>query len=1534
MLNNEQQFGSNQADAGVERLAAQENGRSSHRQLNVPLLLFSLTLFAVLLVAGKFWHTHKKLQLADAFLQRADQLESEEKWPQAMTYLQRYLWINPDDLDKRLQLIDVFEKGVQSPRDQKRLSSMLYELLGLIPERTDLRLRLAKSFLAQRGYDKAEKEARTAIRSAGNDSTQLAQARRLIALSLYPRARESVGSLEENQSTQLSAKEKNNSPWARRAEGVSIGSAAQALADSLEDLPGDIELATVTAEFYRRYQSTLNSKSLNAAKFADGVMERLLQEKSHDPDALVSNYHYRSRYKLVDAKACLAKALELAPDHSQALILNAAESARQADSPQEALDVARSNLLRAIDGQPKDNQAYIVLSRLQSRAGDLDGSIQTLQEGKQRVGASNFLLGRELTSRLFEAKKLPEAEEALAELDAASQSQFLQYTAASRREIENQLRILHSKISIQKGDLHGALVELKVVAAATSQDSSTVNISSGLEAHRLLGVLTEKLQYWDLAASYWSRLTVDAPRYGEAHRRAGLAYLQIQQPGKAVDHLEQYLRPSPPTAWSPQEGALLTLLQARLKLQLQRSSESQNWAEFIETLEQVKQRLPGRWETCFAEADYLLAQGTSEAREQASKLLVAAEKEHVSEPVFWRNLVRGYSNLKKPADAQRALRQYDKLESAPFKRGLVRANMLARNEQYDAAETVLVGLLPDSDPETRHSLQLQRLNILLAAKQTTQAHGLLKELIASRLDDSRLLTLGIETMLKAGDLLTAENWENKLQRLDLPEDYLWRYFRASRFLQKYKSLTVAEQTELRQLIASLISSRPEWHGVVGLAAHYAELRGNTLQAINHYERAIKLGGNSTSVLQRLVLLLNNEGRFTEADAYLNRLSARQGGTLQVESLEISSALRNDQMPDAIKLARDAVERHPDDPQRLVWLAGLLSLDKQSEPAEAVYRNALVKFPEDIRLWNGLFTLLVKSQQVDKASIVLETLVQPFESEPAKKHFALAHGYLQLGNRERAASECQQTLEADPGHIACRLLHAKLLMAADTPSAEKQLKEVLKRDANNGEAKRLLASIWTSSGRPADSDLAMELLETLTSESTLEHQANNRLRAQLLSGKGRSRQERRDNIIAARRIMEEQLEHSQPAVDVDRLLLAKIHEAEALLLGDSSALQASREQWQLLLDRPQVIVQYQLQYLDFLFRQLSRPSEDPLWQGDWKYLRDAFLSEAEVRISALENYLQETPSPDVIFHLIGYQVQLQKVQGELASASQLLNEFAKQTLPGVEASLGKARSYLAMGNLYASLEQHKQSAEWYRKLSGIAPQTYVLLVRELAAQGQLNEAIDVCIASQDKIKDSSASVAAVLAQLVSTAGHDSEERQRAQPIIDAALGSHGDNVELLLAVAVLKVTQGENDAAIQHFQRVLKLVPEHPLALNNLATLLSETSNQLSEALSYIEQAIQISGRQPALLDTLGTIQFRMGEFKPAIVSLEEAVSIGRVDARYYFHLAVAYQKADQTEKSRDSLLRARQSGLEKMILTQGDQQLLKNLEQQIDSNKS
>ncbi len=409
------------------------------------------------------------------------------------------------------------------------------------------------------------------------------------------------------------------------------------------------------------------------------------------------------------------------------------------------------------------------------------------------------------------------------------------------------------------------------------------------------------------------------------------------------------------------------------------------------------------------------------------------------------------------------------------------------------------------------------------------------------------------------------------------------------------------------------------------------------------------------------------------------------------------------------------------------------------------------------------------------------------------------------------------------------------------------------------------------------------------------------------------------------------------------------------------LQAAREQLQRLADRPQAPVNYVVEYTDFWTRQIPKsPQRDPEmnqadWDkvlAEWKQVQGVLVEGGKQRIVVVQNLaedvlskLAERAKPDRgsaegvksqrdLFNeailLVGSLARLQVATGDVEGAARGVDEFVKQMQSFIEPEPGKAQAYLAIGNLYSGLGRHADAEAWYRRLREIVPESYALLVRELAAQNRINDAVDICLEATPA-DQTSPEVAAMLAQLVSLSPQDQEIERRVTPVLSAALKSHGDNVELLQAMAVLKVTRNEDDAAIKDFQRVVELAPKNALALNNLATLLAERPNQRSVALEMVNRALEVSGREPALLDTLGTIQLRSGEYGQAVASLEEAVAGGGGDARYYFHLAAAYRHVNRLDKAQHSLERAQDLGLSKSILTSGDQQLLQELEKTLEA---
>ncbi len=155
--------------------------RKVRRIVNVRLLIASALVVLVGGVAGYFWHRHQSNQVAGSLLERATSLEQEEKWPEAVEYLARYLQVAPADTDARLRLIEAVEKSDPPGSANYRLVSLLYQSLGTLPERDDLRLKLAQLLLDRQDFAGAKMQSELLSQSK-NGATQIA-ARRILALS-------------------------------------------------------------------------------------------------------------------------------------------------------------------------------------------------------------------------------------------------------------------------------------------------------------------------------------------------------------------------------------------------------------------------------------------------------------------------------------------------------------------------------------------------------------------------------------------------------------------------------------------------------------------------------------------------------------------------------------------------------------------------------------------------------------------------------------------------------------------------------------------------------------------------------------------------------------------------------------------------------------------------------------------------------------------------------------------------------------------------------------------------------------------------------------------------------------------------------------------------------------------------------------------------------------------------------------------------------------------------------------------------------
>jgi len=123
-----------------------------------------------------------------------------------------------------------------------------------------------------------------------------------------------------------------------------------------------------------------------------------------------------------------------------------------------------------------------------------------------------------------------------------------------------------------------------------------------------------------------------------------------------------------------------------------------------------------------------------------------------------------------------------------------------------------------------------------------------------------------------------------------------------------------------------------------------------------------------------------------------------------------------------------------------------------------------------------------------------------------------------------------------------------------------------------------------------------------------------------------------------------------------------------------------------------------------------------------------------------------------------------------------------------------------------------------------------------------------------------------AEAMANAGH----LERASHILNRTLEQHPDDVDLLFARTLLSdqlddIAQVESD-----LRHILDLEPDSARALNHLGYTLTLHTNRYEEALDLIERAIAIEPDDPAIIDSLGWVQYKLGMHDEALVNLSRA----------------------------------------------------------------
>ncbi len=267
-------------------------------------------------------------------------------------------------------------------------------------------------------------------------------------------------------------------------------------------------------------------------------------------------------------------------------------------------------------------------------------------------------------------------------------------------------------------------------------------------------------------------------------------------------------------------------------------------------------------------------------------------------------------------------------------------------------------------------------------------------------------------------------------------------------------------------------------------------------------------------------------------------------------------------------------------------------------------------------------------------------------------------------------------------------------------------------------------------------------------------------------------------------------------------------------------------------------------------------------------------------------------------------------------------------------------YVQMGNLYQMQKQYLEAVKFYQQALDKDPHSTDALqgvMNVYLAQKQLDQAIAAArtqVAKSPNVsgfydllgtalfqkKDMSAADAA-FRKATELDSNNSDavlklgQVQAAQGSVSQALVTYQQSIkdhprEIAFYILAGEMYESQNnwDQAKAMYQKALEVQPNYPLASNNLAYVMLQQGGNVDVALDLAQTAHHGMLDSPNAADTLGWAYFQKGLYSSAIAMFQESLRLSEKHGAsdnpvVHYHLALAYEKANQLSQARQQLER-------------------------------
>jgi tetratricopeptide (TPR) repeat protein len=208
----------------------------------------------------------------------------------------------------------------------------------------------------------------------------------------------------------------------------------------------------------------------------------------------------------------------------------------------------------------------------------------------------------------------------------------------------------------------------------------------------------------------------------------------------------------------------------------------------------------------------------------------------------------------------------------------------------------------------------------------------------------------------------------------------------------------------------------------------------------------------------------------------------------------------------------------------------------------------------------------------------------------------------------------------------------------------------------------------------------------------------------------------------------------------------------------------------------------------------------------------------------------------------------------------------QRLVALGERLDEAHYYL--GRIAETREQYAQARRWYARVQDAEYQldAQIRVASLLSKEGNLPGAREHLAMLRGQEPAEAPRLYVAEGELLREAGRYHE----AMHLYNEAVLMLPDDSDLLYARALIAERIDRIDVVEQDLRAIVERDPSHAHALNALGYTLADRTDRYQEALEYIERALELLPDDPAVIDSMGWVQYRLGNLEAALQYLREA----------------------------------------------------------------